>query len=66
MAKFKVRNKNLYVKNWDKVNNTLTFTENASEAYVRETGYYSRAELDAMKFHCSDNELVKDIVLTEY
>lgn len=54
MGKFKIEEPNgkvKWVKKIDKVNETLEFTNNSSEAYIRDGDFYSKSELDFLKFH---------------
>lgn len=54
MGKFKIDEPGKHtkwVKRIDKVNETLEFTENESEAYYRDGGFYTKSELDFIKFH---------------
>lgn len=57
MGKFKIMEPNKptkWVKKIDKVNEVLEFTDNEREAYNRDGDYYSRSELDFIKFHFKD------------
>lgn len=51
MSLFKVTKdkKSLYIKDIDYANTALTFTEDTSEAYQRDSGYYANAEFDFIK-----------------
>lgn len=54
MGKFKFYKPNgeeVWIKNIDKVNQTLEFTTNKNEAYSRDGDFYTRSELDFIKFH---------------
>lgn len=54
MGKFVIREPNKspkWIKKIDKVNETLEFTNNEDEAYYRDGDFYTRAELDFIKFH---------------
>ena len=54
MAKFKIEESGKptkWVKNIDKVNQKIEFTENESEAYVRDGGFYPKAELGFIKHY---------------
>jgi hypothetical protein len=57
MGKFKLNTPNgetLWVKKIDKVNETLEFTKNKDEAYYRDGDFYTKSELDFIKFHFKD------------
>lgn len=57
MGKFKIEYPNgkfKWVKNIDKVNEELEFTNNPNEAYDRDGGYYTTSEIDFVKFHFKD------------
>lgn len=43
----------MFIKSIDKVNEKVEFTENSSEAYDRESGFYVNAEIDFLKFYFS-------------
>ena len=52
MGKFKLKKSNgetLWVKNIDKVNETLEFTTNEYEAYDRDGDFYTRGEISSLK-----------------
>lgn len=40
-----------YIKSIDRVNKTLEFTANSSEALNKSGGFYIEAEIDYLKFH---------------
>lgn len=40
-----------YIKSIDRVNKTLEFTANTSEALHKPCGFYIEAEIDYLKFH---------------
>lgn len=40
-----------YIKSIDRVNKTLEFTANQSEALTKPCGFYIEAEIDYLKFH---------------
>lgn len=57
MGRFKIEEpgkRAKFIKNIDKVNETLEFTEKESEAYYRDGDFYTRSELDFIKFHFKD------------
>lgn len=57
MGRFKIEEpgkRTKWVKNIDKVNETLEFTENEREAYYRDGDFYTKSELDFIKFHFKD------------
>lgn len=66
MGRFKLNTSNgetLWVKKIDKVNETLEFTKNKDEAYYRDGDFYTKSELDFIKFHFKDKyPEVKDLV----
>ena len=67
MGKFKLNTPNgetLWVKKIDKVNETLELTKNKDEAYYRDGDFYTRSELDFIKFHFKDKyPEVKNLVV---
>ena len=69
MGRFKLNKPNgdvLWVKSIDKVNETLEFTPNKEEAYYRDGDFYTRSELDFIKFHFKDKyPEVKNLVATD-
>lgn len=54
MGKIRIGNKNKWIKNIDKVNEKLEFTENRSEAYDRDSGFYLNSEIQFVKFYFTD------------
>lgn len=44
----------MFIKDIDKANTKLTFTNNVREAYERSSGYYVQAEMDFLRFHFKD------------
>jgi len=69
MGRFKLNTPNgetLWVKKIDKVNETLEFTKDKDEAYYRDGDFYTKSELDFIKFHFKDKyPEVKDLVTDE-
>jgi len=54
MGRFKIAEPNgkvKWVKKIDKVNQELEFTERESEAYYRDGSFFTKSELDFIKFH---------------
>lgn len=43
----------MFIKSIDKINEKVEFTNNSSEAYDRESGFYVNAEIDFLKFYFS-------------
>ena len=43
-----------YIKEIDKVNQKIEFTDKSSEAYTRESGFYVDSEIDFLKFYFKD------------
>lgn len=43
-----------YIKNIDKVNQKIEFTNNSSEAYTRESGFYVDSEIEFLQFYFKD------------
>jgi hypothetical protein len=72
MAIFRVGEKDgkeLFVKEIDSANHTLSFTENRHEAMKKDDGFYADAERDFLKFHFSEqypNEIGQLTVIREY
>ena len=59
MSRIKVNNDNcphggMYIKSIDKVNHKLEFTDDKSQAYQRDSGFYVNAEIDFLKFHFTE------------
>jgi hypothetical protein len=53
------------VNNIDKVNQKIEFTENESEAYVRDGGFYPKAELGFIKhYFMEEYPELEDCVVT--
>lgn len=44
----------MYVKTIDKVNSKIEFTDNESEAYQRDGGFYVNSEIDFLKFYFAE------------
>jgi hypothetical protein len=67
MATFKIEQDGMptkWVKNIDKVNQTIEFTTDPSEAYDREGGFYPRAELEYIKhYFMEEHPELKECVL---